>query len=159
MKSLISFLIFFATSAAFAWPHVGQSRRMATSFFGSEETVSGFETLETVVGINDQTDVMQISTVMIDQHGTNSYTNESPYKQTVSAVQTVLSKCSGHGGTSQTITVPAGTFKTCKLINKSDTSKSEIWYAAVLFGYVKFRFTNLQNGLGHESNLISHSGN
>ncbi|MFL5813455.1 MAG: hypothetical protein ACJ763_07735 [Bdellovibrionia bacterium] len=48
-----------------------------------------------------------------------------------------LNNCAGHAGTLETVTVPAGTFQTCKVVN----SKSIIWYGNVpIFGYVKVAF-------------------
>jgi hypothetical protein len=48
-----------------------------------------------------------------------------------------LNNCAAHAGTIEVVTVPAGTFQTCKVT----TSKSIIWYGNVpIFGYVKVMF-------------------
>ena len=49
----------------------------------------------------------------------------------------VLANCVDQGGTLETITVPAGTFDTCKFILDDAKSKGAIWVGAVPFGWVK----------------------
>jgi hypothetical protein len=48
-----------------------------------------------------------------------------------------LSNCRTYGGRAETLTTPAGSFKTCAISTNDDTTERTIWYGKVPFGIVK----------------------
>ncbi|MGE3973919.1 MAG: hypothetical protein AB7F59_05260 [Bdellovibrionales bacterium] len=54
-------------------------------------------------------------------------------------VDAILADCAGNGGTPMMVTVPAGTYQTCKLVQNDESGQPQTIYIAdnVAFGYVK----------------------
>lgn len=61
-------------------------------------------------------------------------------------VQYVLTNCAARGGVLESVTVPAGTFDSCKLTKANSEESKEVWIAAVPFGIVKMIDHDIEDG-------------
>lgn len=95
-------------------------------------------TLKNTVVYNGQSNV-QNADVAADQFLTNA------------KVASILADCSKMGGTSESLTVPAGTFNTCKVPQERG---SMIWVADAPFGFVKEIYID-EEGSRSEVELVS----
>lgn len=160
MKFLASAIVLLASTAAFAYPTVGDHVLMSgtatmngqTAPFTLERTIKSFDSAA------QQYIVSETQTI-----AGNAQTQDSPTAAadmlSADQVQQILSMCAMYSGTTETITVKAGTFATCKLplTDQSGAANGFGWIGDVEFGIVKVTGNN--NGVDYVLEVEQHSGN
>ncbi len=139
-------LVLLFSSAAFAYPAIGDQAVMKGVL--TQNGVNADITLDRSIvsfdAINNSYSVVQ--TVNIDgQAQTTTSVEKGDDLISQEQVGQILSFCAMFGGLSETLTVPAGTFATCKLQTKDENDQPDgfAWVGDVAFGIVRVVSTKL----------------
>ena len=158
---LSSLFIFLASSAALAYPAVGDHAMMSGTV--TQGGMNASVTLERSIVSSDVTTdsfaVVETQTIN-GQAQTSTMSSKSDEMITQQQVNGMLTYCTLSGGTLETITVPAGTFATCKVLTEDENGHQEgfVWVGDVTFGIVKI--TGKSQGADYTFELASfRSGN
>ena len=158
---LSSLFIFLASSAALAYPAVGDFAMMSGT--ATQGGMNASVTLErSIVSFDVTTDsfaVVETQTIN-GQAQTSTLSSKSDEMITQQQVNGMLTYCTMYSGALETITVPAGTFATCKMPTQDDSGQQSgfVWIGDVTFGIVKI--TGKSQGADYTLELASfRSGN
>jgi hypothetical protein len=136
--SLVS-MLFAAT--AFAMPTVGDNALFDVIISQGGRSVKG--TLESTIKAVANGNYSIESKINLG--GQFKIQNDQRNKQELvsdAMVSGILGNCAHYGGKAESVTVPAGTFKTCALPSQDKGSKGTTWIAQVAFGFVKVDTTS-----------------
>lgn len=133
-------LVLLSSTAAFAYPAIGDYamwkgtsvRNGMSSNISLERSITGFDASMDMFSV--------VETVSVDgQVQTSTIAQKSDELLTKQQVGEVLSFCAMAGGVLEGVTVPAGSFATCKLPTTNENGQSDgfIWVGDVSFGIVK----------------------
>ena len=140
--------ILFAGVAEAAYPAVGNIARYITddSLMGTYEQESEIFKYEPITATEGRFRIRQTHFLSHGEDVTVAVQNSSQMLST-EIVARYLTYCAGMNGVLQTITVPAGTFKTCRITITGESYINEVYIADVPFGWAKMEF-NSTNGSG-----------
>ena len=135
MIKFLSAVVFFAGVAAQAMPAIGDKSSLTmTVSNGTQSVTYGYEM--SLTGFD-------AALSQYTRHTVQSYNGQSQERDDAVAatdllddarLQAILTNCDAGGGTTESVTVPAGTFSTCKIVTEDG---SEYWIGNVPFGIVK----------------------
>lgn len=143
MKTLL-LLSGFVSSVSFAGPTAGDSATytITTNDSGKTTVMTMVDQISTINNDAQTIDILQT----VSQNGAvvDSQTNTSPFSDVLYPSDADINNCQsqnqdGQTAKIETITVGAGTFKTCHVSATPDSSGTinDIWLGAVPFGFVK----------------------
>ncbi|MGE0634433.1 MAG: hypothetical protein AB7O96_18600 [Pseudobdellovibrionaceae bacterium] len=99
-----------------------------TEILEKDEAAGRFKILETLIVSGEEPDVVE-------------YWKDEENLITDEYIDAILGDCTGYEGTEQTITVPAGTFNTCLIEFRTETTYASSDVAKVPFGFVTQEYT------------------
>ncbi|MBC7369983.1 MAG: hypothetical protein H7326_00355 [Bdellovibrionaceae bacterium] len=138
MKSLlVSAAALLVSVSAFAMPKIGDQALYALDY-----TVQGTANTGTyeneITGFDASTGMFTVHTIV--KLGTQSQAQDEQSNSLLddATVGQLIANCAAQGGTTEAVTVPAGTFNACALPISGDDFTGKAWVAAgVSFGMVK----------------------
>ncbi len=137
-KILSSLFIFLASSVALAYPAIGDFSVMQGTYTKAGKT-SALTIEQKIVDYN--AGLLEFTVVESqDVDGQVSTASATvPRKNLISQgqAQYLLLNCAAYGGSPETITVAAGTFKTCAMLINDSVHDGMTWVGDVEFGVVK----------------------
>lgn len=141
MKSLILFVTASLVSvSAYAWPNAGNNAVYSGSYSqASQPAPTSYTVTETVVELDaahGEITVRYQST--LDGSDQQTSGQLSDFQKSAQNAAAFLASCETKGGQRETLTTPAGTFKTCKASDDDGYDVHTFWYADVPFGYAKY---------------------
>jgi hypothetical protein len=139
MKTLILCALTLAASSSFAMPTVGDSASydLVQTMSGQTVNYSITETLTGYDAANKQFSEASLATYNGQSSSTTKVVLASKLL-TDAQVTSYVAGCTGIGGVNETITVPAGTFNTCKVSSTQNGTTGTINVALVAFGIVRY---------------------
>ncbi len=147
MKFLTILAVTLTASLAFAMPAVHDYSQFEVTVTQGSQTASGLYEIELTDYNSTQDTFSQKNTVTFQGH---TQTSESWQPRTNfysdSDIANIMTNCTSLGGASESMTVPAGTFSSCRVPFDDQDAKGTIWFGPVTFGIVKQDMTNNKNG-------------
>ncbi len=133
-------VVLLTSSAAFAYPAIGDYAMMKGTASNGQQNAN--ISLERSIMDFDATNdsFVVVETQEVDgQAQTTTSIDKRDDMITQEQVTQILTYCSMFGGVSESITVPAGTFPTCKLPTKDENDQQDgmVWVGDVSFGIVR----------------------
>lgn len=140
MKTTLAVFLFFIPMVSLAYPNIGALAQYEGKIEkGTTKSDQPFKFSRQIIDLDKETKTWIIeNTRTIDGKAKASLEEiaitdlSSPAK-----LRELIFRCTNATGEVQTITVPAGTFKTCHLKKSDPESAEELWIADVPFGIVK----------------------
>ena len=162
MKNLAVLFVlnaFFVSGTALAFPKVNDSANFdLAATLSSGQAFSGSFVLSLTEYNPSSKQFRQVQSLTVPAAGvdqtSDQWMNESDLITNAQA-SAYVSQCASSNGTPETISVPAGTFNTCKTVVNNDNSKGFAWIGVVPFGVVKQDLTDKENGMHMILNLKS----
>lgn len=154
--ALLIALISLSTSAAFAYPSVGDKVEWTGTIDRLDGTSSEVKVIKEVLAHDTVTGKWTVKKdVTIDSQTTSETKLEDSLYSSEQYQQTIAS-CVANAGKLEEITVPAGTFKSCMLTTiGTDGSVDEKWWGDVPFGVVRKNMTEVNKGATTKLDLNS----
>ncbi len=152
MKMYLSTLFaVFASFTANAMPSIGDTAQYDFTLNGATgkltQSITAYDATTNSYTVN-------IITTYQGQTQTEQETREASQLLTDAQVEAMYAQCAELSGTYMKVTVPAGTYETCRLIQKSGDDSQTIYLAkGVAFGFVQV--TTIQNGQNLDAQLVS----
>ena len=139
MKTLaVAVSMFVMVPSSFAMPNVGDEALFDYTVTQNGETQTG--TLEARLVSFDQTKNQYDETYTITLNGTTQ-TGDFPMDVTDlltdAQLADILTHCEAHGGSHESVTVPAGTYDTCAIPYTADNASGTTWYGNAKFGVIQ----------------------
>lgn len=141
-KAALTIAAFLVTAEAFAFPAVGDKNVYVGTYTGSEGGELAFTQILELAGYSPKTRTFKLANTFLVGAKDKQKKQEQASDVAIDSLQDeaktrdILENCDARGGETVTITVPAGTYESCKV----QTDKGEgamVWIAAVPFGFVK----------------------
>lgn len=124
---------------AWAWPSAGDVAEYQIQVHSNGQVYSGQYIMKTIA-LNAASDILNLEITTVFQGSINTKSVNvklSEMQQVATRVPVILSRCAEVGGTQEVVDTPAGQFAACKMANDNDKVTGFIWYADVVYGWVK----------------------
>ena len=157
MKSVF-FATMLAAVSAFAYPAVNDTATFAGTMASVGAPANQFAVTLSLVGYNPTNDqfTMEQTVNFSGQAQVNQIQVQKSSLVSEAMAQYMVANCVENGGVNETLTVPAGTFNTCKMTESDTESEALIYIADVTFGLAKQVTTSLTSGTVTTLELQSH---
>lgn len=147
MKTLLAAMILSTSSIVLAMPSVNDSAQFDVQVqSGGKTTDADMEV--TLTDFNSTSNQYKQVTKWTSQGQSQTQEEWVDAKNlaTDAQVHQLLADCAGAGGTAEMVTVPAGTFETCRMRVEKDNAVTVVWMGGVSFGVVKLTRTKGDTG-------------
>jgi hypothetical protein len=157
MKLISIFLtVILSGAVASAFPSVGDFAHYMTR----DSSMGDYESSAEIIGYTATSEtegLFQIRQINYLNAGPDELIVEqlSAYLLSSKSVARYLQNCPTMGGVFATVTVPAGTFKTCRVTITGENYINEVYIADVSFGWAKMEFNSLDGHGGFTTVLKS----
>lgn len=147
-RSCLALLIItLAAIVAEATPALGDKSVYDVTLSRGNQTLTGTVTFELTNYNKAANSWTQTSTTDFNgQKQTQTETIEAKDLLEDSSIDYMLTNCAARGGTTETITSPAGAFQTCAVPVNNANGAGTVWVAKVPFGYAKW-IANRKDGI------------
>jgi hypothetical protein len=158
MKFLISVMTLLLTFAAHAEIKVGNWAKFQTTTTHENGAVDLYKYKSTVVKISSGKVLVRDDELDKNDNVVSSTDNWQKLEEVIDKEtgSQIITDCETPdiGGKLESITVPAGKFSTCKVVN-DDSGNGTIWFAPVTFGLAKMQFNGQLDDHGQVDKFIS----
>lgn len=153
MKTMTFVVATLASVVAFAYPSVKDSATFKGTYAAAAGGSIDFTQTIEIVSFNASASQYTLKNTVVYNGQTNVQNADVAADQLLNnaRVASILADCSQMGGTLESLTVPAGTFNTCKVPQERG---SMIWVADAPFGFVKEIYID-EEGSRSEVEMIS----
>lgn len=136
MKIFATLALSLFSAAAIAMPSIGDTSMFNGNIQGSGGGRMDFTQSLQLTAYDANTERFTLHTELKTSSQTRVQDQQIAAEEflTTEQVTDALANCPSYGGTSETLTVPAGTFASCKIIQNDG---SQVWVAQVPFGIAK----------------------
>lgn len=141
-KSALTIAATLITAEAFAFPAVGDKNVYVGTYSGKEGGEVAFTQILELVSYSPKSSAFKMTNTFLIGENDKQQKQEQEADVAIGSLQTeakvseILKNCDAAGGENVTITVPAGTYESCKVLTDK-ANGATVWIAAVPFGFVK----------------------
>lgn len=149
---LFAGIVFFASTYAMAYPMVGDKVEWTGTVVGTDGTTTEVKGSKEVLSQDPTTMKWLVKSWMQMGKWERCETKEKTNLYSSEKWQMIMTNCVVHGGVMEEITVPAGTYNTCKMMKTwdkgghHDGDSVTMWWGDVPFGLVKVMKTDGDSG-------------
>lgn len=141
MKNVLSFLVvsLLMGAQAWAWPQAGDMAEYQVQVTLNGQSYSGQYIMKTTaIDAAHDSLALEITTAFQGSVSTKAvHVKLSDMQQVAARVPEIVLRCAEIGGVPEILTTAAGPFATCKMANDDEKTTGFIWYADVVYGWVK----------------------